>query len=135
MRRLTATLCLTFAVLLGSYGIFSQNAFARDLLLYGGDNHDKFLGCLVCNEFDSDSVCNEFGSYGNEFGSNMWNEFSNDQCVPVLLDRQRNFYGYFTTNSSRTDAVGFADSLKRIFKRHNGDVEKVRKTLCDLLNR
>ena len=150
MQRLTATLCLSITVLVGSI-MWIQNAFAKDLFLYGGSSHDEFLGCLVCNEFDGDSVCNGFGEYGNEFGSNMWNEFSSpygnefnscspwnefstSTCVPVLVDRQGNFYGYFTTNTARTDAVDFADSLYSIFRGHDGDVEAVRKTLCNLLN-
>ena len=30
---------------------FIQTASANDLLLFGGSNHDEFLGCLVCNEY------------------------------------------------------------------------------------
>ena len=124
---------------------------ANDLLLYGGSGQNEFLGCLVCNEFSAESVCNGFSRYGNEFGSNMWNEFSSpygneysssspwneyssSNSVPVLLDRQGNFYGYFTINQYRSDAVEFAGQLNEIFRRHDGDVEKVRETLCDILN-
>ena len=123
---------------------------ATDLLLYGGQNHDEFLGCLVCNEFGSDSVCNGYGQYGNEYGSSMWNEYStygneyassspwneysNSDEVPILVDRSGQFYGYFTINEYRSNAVDFASALNSIYKRHNGDVEKVRETLCDWLN-
>lgn len=55
----------------------STQVNATDLLLYGGQNHDEFLGCLVCNEYSGESVCNAYGQYGNEYGSNMWNEYSN----------------------------------------------------------
>jgi hypothetical protein len=124
---------------------------ANDLLLYGGSGQKEFLGCLVCNEFSAESVCNGFSRYGNEFGSTMWNEFSSpygneysssspwneyssSNSVPVLVDRQGNFYGYFTINQYRSDAVEFAGQLNQIFRRNDGDVEKVRKTLCDILN-
>ena len=123
---------------------------ATDLLLFGGQNHDEFLGCLVCNEFGSDSVCNGYGQYGNEYGSSMWNEYStygneyasaspwneysNSDEVPILVDRSGQFYGYFTINEYRSKAVDFASALNSIYKRHNGDVEKVRETLCDWLN-
>ena len=130
---------------------FGTQANARELILYGGQNHDEFLGCLVCNEFRSESVCNEFGQYGSEFGSTIWNEFSytygnefsqsspwnefslsND--VPVLVDKDGNFYGYFTINQFRHDAVNFAGDLETIYSRHNGNLEKIRKTLCNWLN-
>ena len=63
------------AILLGLI-LFAESALAKELLLYGGSNHDEFLGCLVCNEYSSESVCNGYGQYGNEYGSNMWNEYS-----------------------------------------------------------
>lgn len=141
-RILTIVAFLTFA---------SNVSSAKDLLLYGGSSHDEFLGCLVCSEFSSESVCNEFSRYGNEFGASMWNEFSSpygnefssaspwnayssSNDVPVLVDRQGNFYGYFTINQYRRDAVEFAGLLNEIFERHSGDVEEVRETLCDILN-
>ena len=130
---------------------FIQTAFANDLLLFGGSNRDEFLGCLVCNEYSAESACNEYGKYGNEYGSNMWNEYSSpygneysssspwneyssSNSVPVLVDRQGNFYGFFTINEYRSNAVDFAGQLKKIYKMHDGDVEKVRKTLCDWIN-
>lgn len=131
--------------------LFAESALAKELLLYGGSNHDEFLGCLVCNEYSSESVCNGYGQYGNEYGSNMWNEYSSpygneysssspwneyshSNNVPILVDRQGNFYGYFTINAYRSNAVDFADQLYKIFKMHDGDVEEVRKTLCDWIN-
>jgi len=146
MKNLIATLCLTIIVLLGSTTVNAQ-----DLLLYGGAGHKEYLGCLNCNEFSSESVCNGFAQYGNEFGSNMWNEFSSphgnefsnsspwnefstSNSVPVLVDRQGKFYGYFTINDSRHDAVEFSTDLRKIFERYRGDLEKVRKMLCAALN-
>ena len=40
-----------------------------ELLLFGGSGQDEFLGCVDCGEFSSDSICNEFGKYGNEFNT------------------------------------------------------------------
>ena len=97
----------------------AQTALAKDLLLLGGSNHDEFLGCLVCNEYSS---------------SSPWNEYSSSDSVPIVVDRQGNFYGYFTINAYRSNAVDFANQLYKIFQMHNGDVEEVRKTLCELLN-
>ncbi len=120
---------------------------AGDILIFGGDSHDQFLGCLVCNEFSSDSICNGFGTYGNEYSSqgmfneyagfgneynssSPWNEYSTSTSVPVLVDREGKFYGYFTINDSRHNAVDFASDLKKIYEYANGDLEQVRKLLC-----
>jgi hypothetical protein len=61
----------------------------RKLLIFGGRGHETYLGCLTCSEFAADSVRNEFGKYGNSFGSNLFNSFSpSDQSsartVPVI---------------------------------------------------
>ncbi|MFQ5890866.1 MAG: hypothetical protein ACE5JR_12570 [Gemmatimonadota bacterium] len=121
-----------------------------ELLIFGGPGHDQFLGCLVCNELSSESICNGFGPYGNEFSSrgmfnefagfgnefsssSPWNEFSNSTSVPVVVDRDGNFYGYFTINDTRPDAVEFATELRKIYESVDGDLEKVRVILCKSL--
>ena len=129
----------------------SANAFAQgDLLIFGGPGHDQFLGCLVCNEFSSQSICNGFGPYGNEFSSkgmfnefsgfgnefkssSPWNEYSSSTSVPVVVDRDGKFYGYFTINDTRSNAVEFASDLKKMYEYADGDLEKVRVMLCKSL--
>jgi hypothetical protein len=37
------------------------------LLLYGGGDHQTFLGCVNCSQFVADSICNQFGQFGSEF--------------------------------------------------------------------
>jgi len=121
-----------------------------ELLIFGGHGHDQFLGCLLCNEFSSESICNGFGPYGNEFSakgifnefsefgnefspSSPWNEFSLSTSVPVVVDRDGNFYGYFTINDTRPDAVKFAAALRGVYESVDGDLEKVRVILCNSL--
>jgi len=101
------------AILVTAATVPSLLAQSPALLLFGGHGHDVFLGCLNCSPFDRGSVCNEFGNHGspfaresiwNEFGSygsafsstSPWNEFASDP--PVIVDREGNFYGYFTAN-------------------------------------
>ena len=120
---------------------------AKEFQIYGGTGNKSFLGCIGCNEFSSDSICNRFGTYGNEFSTNgmfnkfagfgnefsrksPWNEFSTSNDVPVLVDKQGNFYGYFTINQYRSNAVDFAGEMYKWFKRHNGNIEQVRRELC-----
>jgi hypothetical protein len=86
---------------------------SQDLLIFGGKNHDQFLGCMICKKFDPESIWNINGQYGSpnrsgsiwnklgEYGSpyssySPWNELATDP--PVLVDRDGNFYGYFTAN-------------------------------------
>ena len=92
----------------------SINSFAAPAyLLFGGDNHDKFLGCLNCSKYDklsiwnkygdfgskynSDSIWNKYGTYGSKYSSESpWNKYSTNG--PVIVDNAGNFYGKFTTN-------------------------------------
>lgn len=130
--------------------LLSFNLFAKELLIYGGDGHDQFLGCLTCSEYSSDSICNGYGTYGNEFSSDgiwnefsgfgneyssesPWNEFSSSNSVPVVVDREGIFYGYFTINEYRSNAVDFASDMKEWFDFYDGDLEKIRVTLCKSL--
>lgn len=87
---------------------------ASGLLLFGGQNHNVFLGCLNCSKYDSGSVWNKFGDYGSKFSDkSIWNKFGTygskfsdespwnrfGQTPPVIVDREGNFYGYFTVNT------------------------------------
>lgn len=87
---------------------------AQVLHLYGGKNNDVYLGCLNCNNYDSDSIWNEYGTYGSSYNTNsIWNEYgtygneynsyspwnSYGSDPPVVVDKEGNFYGYFTVNS------------------------------------
>jgi hypothetical protein len=82
------------------------------LLIFGGDDHKVFLGCLNCAATDSNSVWNDYSTYGwnNKFGT--WNRFgeyankfaSQSACneftsdAPVIVDRSGNSYGSLTLN-------------------------------------
>ena len=39
-------------------------ASAQVLYIYGGEGHDVYLGKLNANEYDSESIWNEYGTYG-----------------------------------------------------------------------
>ena len=95
--------------------------------LYGGPNRSVYLGCYNCSSYDSDSICNKYGSHGskysptsvwNQYGtvgsqyslSSPWNEYSISANVPVLVDANGVSYGYFTINVYRFDAFSEASS-------------------------
>jgi len=84
-----------------------------ELLLFGGEGHKTFLGCLNCSRYDSGSVCNRYGDQGSKYSSDSiwnkygdfgsrysdqspWNKYASDP--PAVVDRDGNFYGYMTAN-------------------------------------
>ena len=70
MYRLASSVFLCL-VALATSGAFAQTPA---LLLFGDADHKTFLGCLNCSQFDSGSVCNQFGQNGSEFSSySIWN--------------------------------------------------------------
>ena len=94
--------------------VFSFNlAYGQTFLIYGGEDHDVYLGKLNASEYDSESIWNEYGRFGSKYNSNsIWNEYGrygsayssyspfNEYATypPIIVDSQGNFYGYFTLN-------------------------------------
>ena len=113
----------------------------KTLHLYGGKNHDVYLGCLNCSEYDTDSIWNEYGKYGSSYNSNCiwneygtygssynsyspWNSYSNDS--PVVVDKDGNFYGYFTVNAYKDKRATFnlAMTIYKYYDLIRDDVSK-----------
>jgi hypothetical protein len=103
-----------------------ETSNGQTLHLYGGRNHDFYLGCLNCNNFDQNSIWNEFGKFGNIYNANcIWNEFGTfgnefsaispwnpySSNPPVVVDREGNFYGYFTVNEYNSKRAEFELAL------------------------
>lgn len=116
------------------------------LLLFGGPSERTYLGCLTCNKFDLESVCNQFGNYGSPFNnSSIWNEFGTYGSQfnsyspwnqfsfggPAIYGTDLLFYGYFTVNRFRVDrtAVSFA-VLTLDFYSSTGSLSRTRAFLC-----
>ena len=91
------------------------STFAKEptLLLFGGENHKVFLGCLNCSRHDSSSIWNKYGEHGSKYNSDSiwnkygtygskynsmspWNKYSSDG--PVVVDPDGGFYGNFSRN-------------------------------------
>ncbi len=84
-----------------------------ELLLFGGQGHKTFLGCLNCSKLSTDSVLNEYSQYGNSYSSeSIWNDYSQfgssysmySACnsyandPPIIVDKSGNYYGRLTLN-------------------------------------
>ena len=71
--------------------------FSQTLYIYGGEDHDVFLGKLNASKYDSKSIWNEYGTYGSAYSSySPFNSYAS--YPPVIVDEEGNFYGYFTVN-------------------------------------
>lgn len=88
------------------------------LMIFGGNDHKVYLGCLNCSEVATDSVLNNLGTHGSEFqGESVFNTFGrfggefsdNSPCnqyadyPPVIVDENGGFYGELTINQFRTE--------------------------------
>ena len=111
---------------------FMASPANAELMLFGGEGHKVFLGCVSCHPRSAESICNEYGRYGSEYNSESiwnayatygneylstspWNKYTSTNTVPVLVDGKGSFYGYFTINVYRSNAVNFAETLSKMF--------------------
>ena len=121
--------------------IISTKTLAQTLHIYGGSNHDVYLGCLNCSKYDQNSIWNSYGTYGSKYNSNSiwnkfgtygskyntlspWNSFSNNP--PVIVDNDGEFYGYLTTNKykSKRAEFGLAETICEYHELISDDVSK-----------
>ena len=85
-------------------------SFSQTLHLYGGKNHDVYLGCLNCDSYNSNSIWNEYGTYGSKYNTySPWNAYSSEP--PVVVDKDGYFYGYFTVNKYNSKQADFGLAL------------------------
>jgi hypothetical protein len=94
----------------GAAGAAPQSA---KLMIFGGEDHKTYLGCLNCNEYASDSITNAYGHYGSPYSAeSIWNHYSQfgspysnySACnpyasdPPVIVDQNGTYYGRMTVN-------------------------------------
>jgi len=92
-------------------------ASSGDLLVYGGDDHEVFLGCLSCPEEDELSIWNEYGAFGSRYSStsvlNPSSEYGSRVSArsacnalasdpPLVVDRRGHVYGRLTLNPAQS---------------------------------
>ena len=111
------------------------------LYIYGGKDADVYLGKLNASKYDSESIWNEYGKYGNKYKSEcIWNEYGKygsdysqyspfnkyASHPPVLKDRNDKFHGYFTANKYKSRRANY-DIVDMICENY----EKIRDDLDD----
>jgi len=80
----------------------------QKIMIFGGDDHKTYLGCLSCSEYAEDSVLNRYGPNGSKYEDNSifnrygvyggrygdyspCNQYSADP--PVIVDANGAYYG------------------------------------------
>lgn len=111
--RMHHILCVVVLSVFLVCGPTCTGAKTHKIMLFGGDGHKVYLGCLSCSSSVSDSVRNKFGPHGSRFASeSVWNHFSDygskfsDYGVcnqfatdpPVIVDEDGTYYGRLTLN-------------------------------------
>jgi len=110
---------LTLLILWNASGLAQDVCSSLDgASIIAQDSDNTFLG-KITNSFDSDSIFNEFGTYGNDFSSDsIWNdystfgnefnsespfnEFSSD---PPMIIKDGQIIAYLSTNKSIQGAI------------------------------
>lgn len=88
---------------------------AEALLIFGGKDRSIFLGVLNASKYDSGSIWNNYGEHGSKYSDKcIWNNYGEyggkysegspfnpySSNPPVIVDKEGNFYGYFTASTS-----------------------------------
>ncbi len=100
----------------------------RGGVIIAQDGENTYLG-KIASSFDSESIFNEFGTYGSEFSStSIWNEFgkfgsefnSNSAtneftATPPMIIKSRKLLGYLTANKAIKSSIS-PNMLKALCK-------------------
>lgn len=111
---------------------FAIHSNSQELHIFGGSQHNVYLGCLNCSNLEKASIWNTQGNYGdNQYSKSIWNsngiygssksDFSpwniSAKHPPVLKDNNGEFYGYLTTDDVNGYRADFT-LAKTLYKAH-----------------
>lgn len=117
------------------FTLLSTLAFSQVIMIMGGEKHDVYLGNLNTGVYDTNSIWNKYGDYGNKYNSDcIWNKYGNygnkyssyspwnkySSSSPVLVDAQGNYYGIFNESNSNKLIRAICKIAKAI---QDGDIE------------
>ena len=113
IKRAAKVIAVSLCLLANTAGAEEVCEILNGAVIIAQDSNNTFLG-KVTSSFDSQSIFNEFGTYGNEFSSkSIWNEFSSFgnefnsnspfneiSSSPPMLINNRKILGYLSANKS-----------------------------------
>ena len=97
-------------------GVSSKLNTFDEYFIYSDDGKNKYLGKITKNQFDSESIWNEFGEYGNDIDiDTIWcnvgtyggsvSMYSSSATLathpPKIYDKNGNFVAYLTENTAK----------------------------------
>lgn len=98
----------------GAAGASAPQSETAKLMIFGGEEHKTYLGCLNCSQYATDSVFNAYGQHGSPYSSeSIWNHYSEYGSAysqygacnpyatdpPVIVDSAGRYYGRLTLNT------------------------------------
>lgn len=109
------------------------------LYIYGGAKADVYLGKLNASKFDSESIWNQYQSYGSKYNTkSIWNAYGTygseynsyspfnkySTTPPILYDKYGKSYGYFTANKNLAGRADYEliDIICENYKKIRDDV-------------
>ena len=121
----------------------SSSTAVHVLYLDSIDSEDsKYLGCWTCSSYDSNSIHNDYSTYGNKYNSdsirNNYGSYGNpysskSPCnsflvtdAPYLYDENHNYFGRLSLNE-----VNFESICTSLSKFYHADSCTLLKTYCD----
>ena len=91
--------------------------FGKEYLLFSDNN--EFLGCLNCGRYQSDSVCNKYGTYGSKYNSkSIWNKYGTyggKYSLYSPFNKYTSTPPTFYTTSNKTGKLTVNESLTYAF--------------------
>ncbi|NTV46573.1 MAG: hypothetical protein HGB11_08675 [Chlorobiales bacterium] len=90
----------------------------KGAVLIAQDDQNTFLG-KITNSYDSESIFNEYGTYGSEYNSaSIWNEYAtfgseyssysphnSYASTPPMIIKNRKILGYLSANKSLKSSI------------------------------
>lgn len=122
-------LAAAFVLILAAKAAWGQGAtIQQQYLIYAGPLHRDYIGCLNCDQFDTNSVWDGYGAlgWGNAFSDashfaayraphgrySACDAFAADP--PILIDRSLNHYGTLSISTKRADSICGSHGVKSI---------------------
>lgn len=113
---------------------------SANIKLYTSDG--SFAGCLDCGKYDSDSVCNKYGTYGSKYNpESIWNKygvgskyqsdspFNKYGSGLKMVSLSGSYLGQFSMSYEGTNDA--RKLLKQVWELADGDYDDMRELLCD----
>lgn len=100
---------------------------AGRLSVFGGPDHQTYLGCLSCSRYDASSVFNQYGEFGNKYSmtsiANKYGDFGSKYNVfsacnpyasdpPIVVTDDGHAVGRLTLNKYAADRIASPEIVR-----------------------